>query len=137
MLVVCKAKKIENHRFQTTKGFGVTSGATEAEGSRVVPRQLLVDQQDLLEIISSSTHSHPAWWIRHKAYLRGGDKDTNISIVNFTFNKNVKIIHRVLGLFGSTGFKVIDLSFKHLQEPSVHMMKLLQRLKIQIRVSTW
>ncbi|KAI1239240.1 hypothetical protein IHE44_0012354, partial [Lamprotornis superbus] len=60
-----------------------------------------------------------------------GDKDTNISTVNFTFNKNVKIIHRVLWLFGLTGFKVMDLSFKHLQEPGVHMMKLLQRLKIQ------
>ncbi|KAK4830458.1 hypothetical protein QYF61_011166, partial [Mycteria americana] len=61
----------------------------------------------------------------------GGDKDTNISTVNFTFNKNVKIVSGVLGLFGSSGFKVMDLSFKHLQQPDAHMMKLLQRLKSQ------
>lgn len=53
--------------------------------------------------------------------------------MNFTFNKNVKIISRVLGLFGFPGFKVMDLSFKHLQEPDVDM-RLVKRLKSQINL---
>lgn len=54
---------------------------------------------------------------------------TNISTMNFTFNKDIKIIGRVLELFDSPGFKVMDLSFKHLQELDVNMMKLFQKIK--------
>lgn len=57
---------------------------------------------------------------------------TNISSVNFTFNKNIKMISRVLELFDSPGFKVMDLSFKHLQELNVNMMNLSKNMKSQV-----